>query len=48
MQHNIILTLTVGLSVALVLGYVTQRLRLSPILGYLLAGVLVGPNTRGV
>jgi CPA2 family monovalent cation:H+ antiporter-2 len=48
MHHNIILTLTIGLSAALVLGYVTQRLRLSPILGYLLAGVLIGPNTRGV
>ncbi len=48
MQHNIILTLTIGLSVALLLGYVTQRLRLSPILGYLLAGILIGPMTPGV
>ena len=48
MQHNIILTLTIGLTAALVLGYITQRLRLSPILGYLLAGVLVGPLTPGV
>jgi monovalent cation:H+ antiporter-2, CPA2 family len=48
MHHPIILTLTIGLSAALVLGYVTQRLRLSPILGYLLAGVLIGPMTPGV
>ena len=32
---------------ALVLGYLTQRLGLSPIVGYLLAGVLVGPHTPG-
>jgi len=47
--HNIdlILTLTGGLSAALLLGYVTQRLGLSPIVGYLLAGTLVGPHTPG-
>lgn len=47
--HNIdlILTLTGGLSAALLLGYVTQRLGLSPIVSYLLAGTLVGPHTRG-
>ncbi|QDT56609.1 Inner membrane protein YbaL [Caulifigura coniformis] len=48
MSHNIILTLTIGLTAALLLGYITQRLRLSPILGYLLAGVLIGPLTPGV
>ncbi|HYC58452.1 MAG TPA: cation:proton antiporter [Thermoanaerobaculia bacterium] len=48
-MHNIdlILTLTGGLSAALLLGYVTQRLGLSPIVGYLLAGVAVGPWTPG-
>jgi CPA2 family monovalent cation:H+ antiporter-2 len=40
-------TLTAGLFVALVLGYITQRLSLSPIVGYLLAGVVVGPHTPG-
>ena len=29
------------------LGYITQRLGLSPIVGYLLAGTLVGPYTPG-
>ena len=37
-----------GLSAALVLGYITQRLGLSPIVGYLLAGVAVGPHTPGL
>ena len=37
--YDLILTLTGGLAAALVLGYVTQRLGLSPIVGYLLAGI---------
>jgi CPA2 family monovalent cation:H+ antiporter-2 len=45
--YDLILTLTGGLSVALVVGYITQRLGLSPIVGYLLAGTLVGPHTPG-
>src|SRR5947199_8347715 len=43
----LILTLTGSLAAALGLGYVTHRLGLSPIVGYLLAGVAVGPNTPG-
>ena len=48
-MHNLdlILTLTLGLSAALIFGYVTQRLGLSPIVGYLFAGVVVGPHTPG-
>src|SRR3954471_16960750 len=44
---DLILTLTGGLAAALALGYVTHRLGLSPIVGYLLAGVVVGPSTPG-
>ena len=46
-MHDVplILTLTGGLSATLVLGYIAQRLGLSPIAGYLLAGTLVGPHT---
>jgi CPA2 family monovalent cation:H+ antiporter-2 len=44
---DLILTLTSGLTGALLLGYLTHRLGLSPIVGYLLAGVLVGPYTPG-
>ena len=44
---DLILTLTYGLAAALALGYVTHRLGLSPIVGYLLAGIVVGPHTPG-
>src|SRR5215211_5361974 len=46
-EIDLILTLTGGLAAALVCGYVTFRLGLSPIVGYLLAGLVVGPNTPG-
>lgn len=44
---ELIRTLTGGLAAALLLGYATHRLGLSPIVGYLLAGFAVGPNTPG-
>lgn len=44
---TVIMTFTGGLAGALVLGFIAQRLRVSPIVGYLLAGVLVGPFTPG-
>jgi monovalent cation:H+ antiporter-2, CPA2 family len=39
--------LSVSLVLALVFGFITQKLRLSPIVGYLLAGVAIGPWTPG-
>jgi CPA2 family monovalent cation:H+ antiporter-2 len=44
---DLILTLTAGLVAALIGGFITQRLRLSPIVGYLIAGIVVGPYTPG-
>jgi monovalent cation:H+ antiporter-2, CPA2 family len=48
-EHNIelILTLTGGLVAALAFGLITNRLGLSPIVGYLIAGIAVGPYTPG-
>lgn len=40
-------TIAAGFTAAWVLGLVTQRLGLSPIVGYLLAGVVIGPYTPG-
>jgi CPA2 family monovalent cation:H+ antiporter-2 len=42
-----LLTLAGGLAGALLLGYLANRLSLSPIVGYLMAGILVGPFTPG-
>src|SRR5688572_21853575 len=44
---DLIGTLAGGLTAALIFGYATQRLGLSPIVGYLLGGILVGPHTPG-
>jgi monovalent cation:H+ antiporter-2, CPA2 family len=46
-EFDLILTLGAGLTAALIFGYITQRLSLSPIVGYLLAGIAVGPATPG-
>src|SRR5690348_7016991 len=48
-MHDIglLVNLSVSLVAALVLGLITQRLRLSPIVGYLIAGVLIGRHTPG-
>lgn len=49
MPHHtpLIATIVAGIVVAFILGAIAQRLRLSPLVGYLLAGVLVGPSTPG-
>jgi CPA2 family monovalent cation:H+ antiporter-2 len=49
MPHHtpLIALLAVGLVLAFILGSLAHRLRLSPIVGYLLAGILVGPFTPG-
>lgn len=44
---DLLMTIAIGLGVALLFGYATQRLGLSPIVGYLIAGIVVGPNTPG-
>ena len=49
MPHHtpLIATIVAGLVAAFAFGALAQRLRLSPLVGYLLAGVLVGPFTPG-
>ncbi|HWV83103.1 MAG TPA: YbaL family putative K(+) efflux transporter [Hyphomicrobiaceae bacterium] len=49
MAHHtpLISTIVVALSLAFLLGTLAQRLRFSPLVGYLLAGVVVGPYTPG-
>lgn len=49
MPHDVslIATIAVGFGLALVLGYGAMRLKMPPLVGYLLAGVVVGPATPG-
>lgn len=42
-----LVNLSVSLVLALILGLSAQRLRLSPIIGYLVAGIILGPHTPG-
>src|SRR6476646_3262640 len=46
-EVTLVATLAGALSAALVFGYLTHRVGLSPIAGYLVAGILVGPYTPG-
>ena len=43
----LILTITAALGLALVLGLAAVRIGLSPIAGYLVAGIMVGPHSPG-
>ncbi|MBW9051777.1 YbaL family putative K(+) efflux transporter [Rhizobium mesosinicum] len=49
MPHDtpLISTIVGGLVLAFILGALANRLRLPPLVGYLVAGVLVGPHTPG-
>src|SRR5687767_2010702 len=44
---TVIITLAGGLAVALAFGWITERLGLSTLVGYMLAGIAVGPYTPG-
>ena len=46
-DFTVITTLAGALAVALVFGWVTQRIGLSTLVGYMLAGIVVGPYTPG-
>ena len=50
MPHDVelIILLAVGFGVALIFGYIAARLRLPPLIGYLIAGIIISPNTPGV
>ncbi|NMG33391.1 Kef family K(+) transporter [Azoarcus sp. TTM-91] len=49
MEHNIslITTLAAGFGLALILGFVAERLKLPALVGYLMAGICIGPATPG-
>lgn len=43
----LVTTVAVGLSAAFVLGLIASKLRLPPIVGYLIAGIIIGPSSPG-
>jgi CPA2 family monovalent cation:H+ antiporter-2 len=43
----LISTIAIGLSMAFISGFVATKLRISPLVGYILAGVALGPFTPG-
>jgi monovalent cation:H+ antiporter-2, CPA2 family len=49
MPHDVslITTIAAALGLALVFGFLAARVRLPPLVGYLLAGVVIGPGTPG-
>lgn len=49
MPHNVslIALIAAGLGLAMLLGLIASRLRVPPLVGYLLAGVMIGPGTPG-
>jgi CPA2 family monovalent cation:H+ antiporter-2 len=49
MEHNfsLITTIAAGFGIALALGFLATRLRFSALVGYLMAGVIIGPGTPG-
>lgn len=48
MHHtSLIAILVAGFVLAFIFGMIAQRLRLSPLVGYLIAGVIAGPFTPG-
>ena len=49
MPHDVslITTIAAGLGLAMVFGFIAAQLKLPPLVGYLLAGIVIGPHTRG-
>lgn len=50
MPHDVdlIILLAVGFGLALIFGYIAARLRFPPLIGYLIAGIIISPNTPGI
>jgi CPA2 family monovalent cation:H+ antiporter-2 len=46
-EFTLISTIAIGFVLAFAFGYVADRLRLPPLVGYLVAGIMVGPYTPG-
>ncbi|CAM3511955.1 YbaL family putative K(+) efflux transporter [Polaromonas hydrogenivorans] len=49
MEHNIplITTIAAGFGMALILGFIAERIKVPALVGYLVAGIIIGPATPG-
>ncbi len=49
MEHNISLITTIagGFGLALIFGFIAERIRMPALVGYLIAGIIIGPATPG-
>src|SRR4249920_3326320 len=49
MAHSVTLitTIAAGFGLALILGFIAERLKVPALVGYLLAGIVIGPATPG-
>ena len=46
-EYHLLEILSIGFAFALIFGYFAKRIGLSPIVGYLAAGFLIGPQSPG-
>src|SRR5262245_59631711 len=46
-QTNLLITLALGFVVAFIFGYAASRMKIPVLVGYLLAGIAIGPYTPG-
>ena len=49
MPHDIslITTIAAALGIGLIFGFIASKLRMPPLVGYLFAGIIIGPATPG-
>lgn len=49
MPHDasLIATIAAAFGLAMILGFIAVKLRMPPLVGYLVAGIVIGPHTRG-
>lgn len=49
MDHNVslITTISAGFGIALILGFAAERIKVPALVGYLIAGIIIGPATPG-
>jgi CPA2 family monovalent cation:H+ antiporter-2 len=49
MEHSttLITTIAAGFGIALILGFIAERIKMPALVGYLVAGIIIGPGTPG-